>query len=161
YDISVGELYGQATVAAAAALITARARRARLRSAVRIPPGTIVPAVFALPSITGEVAAYAALRERLRAGPPRSRRPGTRAAPHRPPAGLGYGDGRRLPARGGRAPAGRPVPVRRPVRRVLRRAGDGPPGGSRGPAGRRRAADGPGHPPASADAVGQAVGSPG
>src|SRR5262249_32399339 len=41
YDISVGELYGQATVAAAAALITARARRARLRSAVRIRPGTI------------------------------------------------------------------------------------------------------------------------
>ena len=68
YDISVGERYSRPTVAAAAALIKAHAQQARLRSAVRIRPGTIVPAVFAVHSITGEVAAYAEMSERLDAG---------------------------------------------------------------------------------------------
>jgi thioesterase domain-containing protein len=68
YDTSVGDLFDRPTVAGVAARIEAHRAEARLRSAVRIRRGDIVPAVHAVHSITGEVAAYAGLAEHLGEG---------------------------------------------------------------------------------------------
>ncbi|MFD2685530.1 thioesterase domain-containing protein, partial [Streptomyces phyllanthi] len=68
YDTSVGDLFDRPTVAGVAAQIEAHRAEARLRSAVRVRRGDIVPAVFAVHSITGEVAAYAGLADHLGEG---------------------------------------------------------------------------------------------
>ncbi|MFE3031376.1 amino acid adenylation domain-containing protein [Streptomyces canus] len=68
YDTSVGDLFDRPTVAGVAEQIEAHRAEARLRSAVRIRRGDIVPAVYAVHSITGEVAAYAGLADHLGEG---------------------------------------------------------------------------------------------
>ncbi|MCW6008140.1 amino acid adenylation domain-containing protein, partial [Micromonospora sp. CPCC 205371] len=70
YEMSVGDLYEHPTVAGCAALLDAHEADPRIRSAVRIRAGRAVPAVFAVHTITGEVAAYAELAAALPAGVP-------------------------------------------------------------------------------------------
>jgi amino acid adenylation domain-containing protein len=61
YDMSVGEFFDHPTVAAAAPLLRQPSAGLPLRSAVVIRSGTVEPAVFAVHTLTGEVAAYAEL----------------------------------------------------------------------------------------------------
>ncbi|MFD8816454.1 amino acid adenylation domain-containing protein [Streptomyces sp. NPDC059627] len=68
HDTSVGDLFDRPTVTGVAARIEAHRAEARLRSAVRVRRGDIVPAVHAVHSITGEVAAYAGLAGQLGEG---------------------------------------------------------------------------------------------
>jgi len=68
YDMSVSDLFEHPTIAAVAPLIQARAHHSQARLAVTIRSGTVVPAVFAAHSITGEVAAYADLAGHLGEG---------------------------------------------------------------------------------------------
>jgi amino acid adenylation domain-containing protein len=61
YDMSVGDLFEHPTITAVAPLIQANAEHSQARLAVKIRRGIVVPPVFAVHTITGEVAAYADL----------------------------------------------------------------------------------------------------
>ena len=68
YDMSIGEFFDHPTIAAAAPLLHERSGVQEFRSAVGIRSGTIMPAVFAAHTLTGEVAAYAELAGHLEEG---------------------------------------------------------------------------------------------
>ncbi|MEU9191158.1 amino acid adenylation domain-containing protein [Streptomyces sp. NPDC048484] len=66
HDLSVGSLFDRPTVAAAAPLIEMRTEE--LQSAVAIRTGTELPVLFAVHTLTGEVAAYAEIAEGIEEG---------------------------------------------------------------------------------------------
>ncbi|MGC5568945.1 amino acid adenylation domain-containing protein, partial [Streptomyces sp. FR-108] len=68
HDISVGDLFDHPTIAAAAPLIQIHAEDPEVRSAVTIRAGTTLPAVFAVHTLTGEVAAFAEVAGHLTEG---------------------------------------------------------------------------------------------
>ncbi|MFD4562548.1 amino acid adenylation domain-containing protein, partial [Streptomyces sp. NPDC058469] len=68
HDISVGDLFDHPTIAAAAPLIQIHAEDPEVRSAVTIRAGTVLPAVFAVHTLTGEVAAFAEVAGHLAEG---------------------------------------------------------------------------------------------
>ncbi|MFJ2264641.1 non-ribosomal peptide synthase/polyketide synthase [Streptomyces sp. NPDC087844] len=68
HDISVGDLFDHPTIAAAAPLIQIHAEDPEVRSAVTVRAGTTLPAVFAVHTLTGEVAAYAEVAGHLAEG---------------------------------------------------------------------------------------------
>jgi amino acid adenylation domain-containing protein len=59
HDISVGDLFDHPTIASAAPLIQLHTEDPEVRSAVTVRAGTVRPAVFAVHTFTGEVAAFA------------------------------------------------------------------------------------------------------
>jgi amino acid adenylation domain-containing protein len=68
YDLSVGDLFDHPTIGQAATLLQAREEDPEVRSAVPVRTGTVLPAVFAVHTFTGEVAAYAETAEHLPEG---------------------------------------------------------------------------------------------
>ncbi|WP_435885454.1 phosphopantetheine-binding protein [Streptomyces tauricus] len=68
HDISVGDLFDHPTIAAAAPLIQIHTEDPEVRSAVTVRAGTVLPAVFAVHTLTGEVAAFAEVAGHLGEG---------------------------------------------------------------------------------------------
>ncbi|MFI2353023.1 amino acid adenylation domain-containing protein, partial [Streptomyces sp. NPDC019443] len=68
HDVSVGDLFDHPTIAAAAPLIQIHAEDPEVRSAVTIRAGRVLPAVFAVHTLTGEVAAFAEVAGHLAEG---------------------------------------------------------------------------------------------
>jgi thioesterase domain-containing protein/aryl carrier-like protein len=68
HDISVGDLFDHPTLASAAPLIQIQAEDPELRSVVTIRAGRISPAIFAVHTLTGEVAAFAEVAGHLAEG---------------------------------------------------------------------------------------------
>ncbi|MFD3658916.1 AMP-binding protein, partial [Streptomyces sp. NPDC058620] len=68
HDISVGDLFDHPTLATAAPLIQIQAEDPEVRSVVTIRAGRIKPAVFAVHTLTGEVAAFAEVAGHLAEG---------------------------------------------------------------------------------------------
>ncbi|WP_344591679.1 non-ribosomal peptide synthase/polyketide synthase [Actinomadura vinacea] len=66
HDLSVSDLFDRPTIADVAPLLTMRTEE--LQSVVAIRTGTELPALFAVHSLTGEVAAYAEIAENVREG---------------------------------------------------------------------------------------------
>ncbi|MFJ4246540.1 non-ribosomal peptide synthase/polyketide synthase [Streptomyces iakyrus] len=68
HDISVGDLFDHPTLASAAPLIQIQAEDPELRSVVTIRAGRTSPAIFAVHTLTGEVAAFAEVAGHLAEG---------------------------------------------------------------------------------------------
>jgi len=68
HEMSVGDLFQHPTITDLAPLVRARADDSATRLAVTIRSGTVHPAVFAVHTLTGEVAAYAEIAGSLQEG---------------------------------------------------------------------------------------------
>jgi amino acid adenylation domain-containing protein len=61
HDLSVASLFSHPTIAGLASLLAVHAEDPEVRSAIRIRSGSVVPAVFGVHTLTGEVAAFTRL----------------------------------------------------------------------------------------------------